>query len=688
MKKRIITLLAVLALLVTCAVLTVNAADPVTPRSYYESESWECPSCKAKGNAVNWTVWGTDYDGDGEDDYTLTAGETCAHYFLPAAGSSSSTRGITGTGNIVIVASGVNGTAVKHTMLDTCNKRFMYIEENQNVWIIGNNATIETACEGGEVGGAFYVNKGTLTLMGKLTIQKNADSTSVPGNGGMIYGIGGATINIHDGVTINGTSIGSSSVGGAIYVTGSRVNMSGGNIVANTGFTGQQGALAGVYSASVFNMTGGTMTNPNTKTGVRVQNADFYLQGGEVRAANLNDGAAFQIVRTSTTSQQSTLLLAGDGTVSNLDGGVNANNVKLVALSSNSSWAIGRLLIDNNWSGHANVNYNNKAATAGSSYYSGSIKCVPWDAEKETFGTAAGGHKGYLVSGYHTNKMGLYGISGYVLGMRCRVMKYEDGAETTMKWYITPETGYASYTGSQYYVKLEVNYNVELPKNQNRKLDLNGKNLTGVTLNGGSLAVFDTKATTTAASSATVKGDVKSVCQAPNGKTYITSEGKVYEVAVEAAINGVSVRPSANGIYYTAQMGTVTAPAGVADLLSIGVAVSLDENAKTLATTAWTKSEAGVSTSNSILVKNIIKDGDVRDVSNVNTAIYARPCVTYNDELVYMGDAKDYSLTGVMELMNDNHTVLEGAGGLPAAKEFYAKWKADCSWNFANLETA
>lgn len=673
MKKRIITLLAVLALLVTCAVFAAPTAEAATDKAAFEADYGMCPcGCGQNIADIQWNTGGTLYN-------TVAAG----HYkktinFGPGTGATISST-------VVIY---LDGSAATNRIIwgktdagSGNGLRTFNITSTGKLYIIGNNATVTgravtTASGGSEQNGgiAYVANGGELHLSGDLLVQVNSNTTQTPKNGGVIFNAGtttlkdnvvlnsyaktvthgkgiynSGTLNIQDNVQINGAAA-TSNNGGAIYTTGAnaRVEMSGGTITASADFAGSQGAAVAVYGGATFNMTGGTIVSNTTasKSGIRVQAANFYMQGGEVKAKLANQNA-FSVVGYNGDAK---LVLAGNAKVSDPDGNMPESTANVYLTNADSS-SVAHLQVANDWTGYANINHDKSSnKTYGKVYGSGGlVACGAWDAETETF-TAGGGHRGEIIVGAIDSDPRLYGTDGLMMVMRCILIGKKDG-EDVEKWFITPATAFSNIDDLGWdnaFVRLACSYDTSVPAGVDAVLDLNGLDTEITSIgNNSTLSIWDMDASVAEPSGADVTGTgYESYYVRPNGNVYVMNGGKCYRVNVK--VTNVSLRPGTEeaSMYYTAQ---VEANAG-AGITAWGVAITLTENATALADHMYTR-ETEVNAENEyngVLVKGIAKNGANDNAARAAQDIYAKAYIELADGTVVMSDTVSKSLEDVI----------------------------------------
>lgn len=330
MKKSLIALLVVLALVVTVSVFSVSAEDttPVyasdlTVAADGATATGYCPHCDRN---VTWTVWnGTSHQRSSTNGLSL-------HLFL---------ANDVPNGGAFLLADKANGFIVLHlngkTLTNTRGQDgpLQPFSSTAEVAVLTN-----TAGEGGiHCTGGAPINancKGTLTIYGG-TYSTTRTGTGVSGgifnsdvisNGGsvaatqktVIYGgtfvhpeaqamnLGGAfymtkgTMEIH-----GGTFSGKANEGGAFYLTGTgtKLTMSGTAVIENSKASiasGSQNGGAGVRVAggAQFDMTGGTIQNCSTTAntafggGVNTSGGTFNFSGGTIKScSSITGGGVF-----------------------------------------------------------------------------------------------------------------------------------------------------------------------------------------------------------------------------------------------------------------------------------------------------------------------------------------------------------------------------------------------------------
>lgn len=261
MKKinRILSVCAVLALLIGCAVFSANAAATVTPSNDTYTEATACPHC---GEVVTWTELTTINDDivTASGHYVVKAGTTLTHSdSFTSIGKDASDVAILVAGNIEF--SGSAHLRVGNTGTTT-------------TWLIGGGGTISgghapTSTPNPSLVGV-YAN-GTLNIIGNITIKGNETEAVTANRGGVIN----------------------------VYSTG-RVNMYGGTVTPFNLAADNEDSYAGIYlrTGGTFNMHGGSIAGGSAKYGpcVYIANGTFTMDGGSISGGtSTGSGAAIYL---------------------------------------------------------------------------------------------------------------------------------------------------------------------------------------------------------------------------------------------------------------------------------------------------------------------------------------------------------------------------------------------------------
>ncbi len=280
MKKRVLSVLLSLVLLLGLLPMTALAVEPEHPHSTHS-----CTSCGHHANdphktvlSSEWQAWGTDNAlPETAGNYYLTTNVTLSqgHSFLKAVticlNGYTITIGNGGNiqvGNVVTITDcTVNGKITGADLLVPGSVKVTSGTFN----MYGGSITGNTATSGGGV----YMDGGTTFNMYGGTITGN---TAGNGRGGGVY-MNGGTFNMYGGSITNNRAVDS---GGGVHVEYGTFNMYGGEITNNIATTGSGG---GVYitNGSAFKMSGGSITGNSTAYydggGVYVHNGTFTVSG-------------------------------------------------------------------------------------------------------------------------------------------------------------------------------------------------------------------------------------------------------------------------------------------------------------------------------------------------------------------------------------------------------------------------
>jgi len=272
---KILSAVAVLALVIACAVVSINADAAVTPSSETYTTASICPHCN---QAVTWTPLtaitnNTFITASGH--YVVEAGTTLTYANTTSIGASASDVAILVIGNIDLTDAGQlrfgnNGTT--------------------DTWLIGGGGRIQ----GGNTPGTAtnpsllgVYNSGTLNIIGNITVQGNETAAVTANRGGVINVYGNGKVNLYGG-TVKGYQLDSAnekSYSGVLLRGGGTMYMYGGII---QGGSSKYGPAVYISNGS-FTMEGGTV-NGGTSTG---SGSAIYLSEGSVNiagSAQLNGG--------------------------------------------------------------------------------------------------------------------------------------------------------------------------------------------------------------------------------------------------------------------------------------------------------------------------------------------------------------------------------------------------------------
>ncbi len=239
MKKRILAVLLVLALVIVAGTVAVSAAAGNTKSAPAANGCPVHENCTAQ-----WTEWTY-----GAGDKVVEGG----HYYLNAAIEGMSSQiGIGDAENAVDVVLDLRGYNV------TSSVRAFYVYPGSIFTLMDSTETPGTVSGGnnGATGSLIYIDTGTSgakTTLNLYDVTLTSNSTATTQKGGTIYSSNYGVINIH-GATINA---GKAELGGGIYMSSyCEINMDSGLITG--GYAGRGGNIW--LGASTINISGGTIS--------------------------------------------------------------------------------------------------------------------------------------------------------------------------------------------------------------------------------------------------------------------------------------------------------------------------------------------------------------------------------------------------------------------------------------------
>ena len=351
MKKfsKFLSVCAILALLVACAVFSVSAADtPVTVPTWddfaqtgFDSEETPCPHCVEAGATDTTPEW-TKYTGSGEEFSSGTK-----HIYIDS--DLNLTARMLATNNATIVV------WIKTNVTVTALSSYDAFRANGgHIWILGGTGTTVTG--DGDTSTSHAGNGGLMRVMGGGSMHIYGDATFklnradnkvtsqymgglVDANNGNLYMHGGSMIgpvDASDG-TVRGCVV-ISGASGHFYMTGGRLKGSGTGEsaplnIASTGtveisgnayiegYSGTATSSAGyaIYQAAAgtTTITGGTIvggtiegTHDQYGSAIRVTNGIMNIYGGTIYGGSSKYGGAIYVGRNSSTSNGTTTTTA------------------------------------------------------------------------------------------------------------------------------------------------------------------------------------------------------------------------------------------------------------------------------------------------------------------------------------------------------------------------------------------
>lgn len=465
-------------------------------------------------------------------------------------------------------------------------------------------------------GGAFYVASGTAALKaGTVT------GSAATNYGGGVYAEGGNVkigcdaTNYPDGPAFIGCH--ANSRGGALYVVATGMaEMASGTI--SDCYVGSSGVGGAVYvrgesdgTRGTFDMSGGTITVAGDKAGnskgIRVQGGIFNMSGTAtvVSGGNAESGSGIDCL---------------GGKVS-LDGAAQiytpANKKTFDILIRNSGTPT--LTVKETWTGTATVRYNK--IVDDKSY-------TPGGVIDSKYGVSTGDFSGQLYLQSESTLPRIYGKEGKLVFSDVAVCN-ADG----MIWCKDNADAVATCGSiSNTYIKLFGENPLTLT-GKDVAVDFNGKT---VAVNGsGKLYGFDSTAGVTAgtakvtATAVTVEPFVKSPASGENFIA-VTEDGVSTFHVIKPVITGVSLRPENASMYYSAQVTCDETISGY--ITAYGIAVQLQEmpGADFEATSLYSRMTKPLTPGNDftgVLVREIMKDGAL-NADRAERMVYANAYVT------------------------------------------------------------
>ena len=703
MKKRIITLLAVLALLVTCAVFAVQADETTTETETVAFMDQLCPCGSGKTlREETWKQWGQN------NNYKWSESD---HYIVGSYNSLGSAQSLTGVdGKLVILArkgltDADNGAVTLGIKSATTSAKFANNITN-DVTIIGENVTIQSNLHNANNGGLFRVNSGgSLTIKGNVTLQPRSGYTSVPTSGGLIAVMPGGSCTL-EGVTLKAVKC---TQGGAVFVNSGTLNMTDCTI-QGVGTPSSGGAIAvDIYGAdTIVNVTNTTITDCSASvnggaiyvTGNTVSGKNKYVtldgctisgctaagSGGVayLSVGNLNVKDCSITANAESTGGERGIMLATASSKCNLYGtteiiSANVNNGDGVyvykgtltlsdsATVKNSATGAGTyeknicraadeggiVQVSSGWTGTASIavpgfslqDAGSATGTAHGQAFAASV--FDFGSFDNDFAFTAGTSKTaqrinlFLEYPSHENPQ-MAGYEGLLVTMRAQL--YENGVAT---WYVQLADAIYAYIDSKAsskYIKTWTGANTTR-FNTTLYVDFNGYDSTNYTLgSSGKVYAFDSTAKPGEAG-ASIGIAAQPITKA-GGVTYVCTDGVIYPVSVE--VTNVSLRPGTAeaSMYYTAKV-TAHADAGID---AWGVAVTLDENETTLANHLYTRETdaSKMGAFNGVLVKGIAKNGAEDNAARAAQPIYAKAYIEVDGQ-VAMSAAVNKTLKQVVD---------------------------------------
>jgi len=548
-------------------------------------------------------------------------------------------------------------------------------------------------------GGNIYMVSGTLTQTGGTV----SSGTSTTDRGGNIYINSGVTANISNATYEGGNSA---------YHGGSMISL-GDTTIVNTTFTGGTATKYGgniAVAGGTFSMTGGSLSGGNASgvggnlytwsdatsiafNGVTVENGvaptggNLYITGAttftdcalSVSASASGNGSHFYNDGTATftgcTLTNGTVMGDGDVVLNNTTANFSNLNMRQKTLTVSGTTTV------------AKATFNEPAGLHVKSDFTGTVNFASMVGAPESpiYGkalgtnyTSEGNFTGKVILGFDVEEPWACNKGGELMVASCRAVK--DGQVT---WYADSEEA-LTYGENADYLWPVIDGTMVLSKDC--VIDLAGTNqtITGT----GNVTLFDSaNADYKTYGSATVTGPAVAntfATVAPDGNTYyMLSDGNSCSFhRLSVKVNGVSLRPSAAGIYYTSNWACDEAMQAL--VKSFGVAVSLKDqpgsdfatDTDTLYTHFAPEDFASGTTKTSVLITDIFKTDAQNNPERGMKPIYATAYIVLQGQEgnVVVTDTANYrySMQGVLSVLEEK--INDYSAYADTLESFMAKW--------------
>ena len=644
--------------------VTANAETGVLEAS--DGNTGFCPHCWESGAPATWTSadsiqWATSG--------AFTKLTESAHYYL--------TQNITQSGNGSRLNIGGTSNRGVDILIDLAG--YDLTVTNNRVAQVFAHLSVMDCAGGGMMCGATpsadttasvaFANGGTINVYGGILC-------SVEGTACPVVSCWSNSLNIYGG-EIRGNQ--ASGIPGSVSVgyTGRAtiMNMTGGLITG--GITDANGGNLFVEKSATANISGGVITCGSAQTygGNIACDGTLNLSGGAVvNGSAQNLGGNIYVSNSGTLNMSEGLVYGGNGNTEDKYNSITYNGDNIMINSGNMIMSGGKILNARDVGTDGNLNKGNailgwgsamltldgSAATLNGKYagniyvggkaqltvnagFTGFATAVMRSADDRHATTPVYGT--VLEDGYSQGSFagtlimeGSYGFPNmYATADNLLVaasLALTDG--NTFAWYPNGAAADAAYEDGKY---IKFFADGTLPMTGNRMVDLNGHTVT--VTGSGELSGFDTSNDDYDGYGIAVVTDVQvsSAVKAPNNKNYIaiTDENGTSFHRMGLRISGISLRPSAAGIYYQASWQCDEALQ--AKIKSYGVAVSLEDMPRadfaSDVDTLWTNMDPAEFVSGQAKTSAIISDIFSADAVDNDTrgrsGIFAAPYVILND---------------------------------------------------------
>jgi len=404
----------------------------------------------------------------------------------------------------------------------------------------------------------------------------------------------------------------------------------------------------------------------------------FYVAGGTV---NLY-GGTYNVTEAAATGGICTITYRGSGqvTVKNAtvlgNSNVNAGNLTLeedARLENIQVGASSKLTLDDTWEGEAKVSFASSiigndipAANLEGSAYTGTLKLA--DGTVVTDNVVGGAPVDPNVS-YRLNETGVelvsyagtgnYLLPTHIAGKPVTAIANNAFASFTGTLHIGKQNAlglaYAQEKGLSYVeasvferedgVQQLQEDAANLTFDGDTYLDLNGHNVSGVTVTNGTLFVMDSQT-----DDYTVEDDfgygkitgVSGTVQADEGYLQVTEEDGISFHRVDLEIYAMTLRPSCAGVYYKSNFAADEVVAAKVESFGVALSVVGTPNATNLNRCGYTtftdfKAGAGVNAGNSTILTNVMKQSlsDRQNASRAAMPVYGRAYIKTAEGYVF-----------------------------------------------------
>ena len=582
-----------------------------------------------------------------------------------------------------------------------------------NIYVAEGRCYVDgTTVTGGKAtnGGNIYIKGGVDFQILKGTVTKGTATTA----GGNIYiasGDAAPTCTMSGGTV----SSGSAKNGGGIYITGLTANLTGTTFKNNSGTNGGT-----VYCATkgILNMTGGTIQDGKSKEkggniytastnasvnisggtvsggvattnggNIYINNGNLKLTGGAVKNGSAVEGGNIY-TRTGITAASNTATLGGSGCpeISGGNASTNGGNVFVEGKATLANCNLINGVVPNKTYG-TDIYCDKTASLTVTPDYTGTCQAhihslhinqarLDGNVIPKTAVSCTGAIRGKIILDSYTQDPILHGNADGTVSIYGSGLVYEDGS---IVWYVDNASMIADYNENVSYIRAAAG---EMPlSGGNYTVDLMGQNVTFT--GSGNVTCFDSSNDDfTGYGTAVLDGPVLANASftTVEDKTYYAEEeeGAYSFHRLDSRICGVSLRPSADGIYYTGLWNCDEILSAKID--SYGVAVDLTAMPDALEEslyTAFSDFQSGMKKTG-VLIQGILKTAGENEIRG-KMPVFAVPYVTVEGQTAF-GSGMGKSLYDVLKTFDENMGVYNSYA--ETLQNFLAKWE-NLSWDLA-----